>query len=66
MNEAFKTALVKFAVDLATGAVAGATAVLAVTNLDTANPKILAVAIFVGALNGVINAARRYAAVKAA
>lgn len=56
-----KEALVKFAVDVATGALAGAAAVLAVTNLDTANPKVLAVALFVGALNGAINAARRYA-----
>lgn len=61
-----KEALTKFAIDLVTGAVAGATAVLAVTNLDTANPKILAVALFVGALNGVINAARRYAATQTA
>ena len=61
-----KEALTKFAIDLFTGAVTGAVAVLSVTNLDTVNPKVFAVALFVGALNGVINAARRYAAVKAA
>lgn len=56
-----KEALIKFAIDLATGAVAGAVAVLSTTDLDAANPKVLAVALFVGALNGAINAARRYA-----
>lgn len=61
-----KEAIIKFAIDVATGAVAGASAVLIATDLDTANPKILAIAIFVGALNGAINAARRYAVTKAA
>ena len=61
-----KEALTKFAIDLFTGAVAGAVAVLSVTNLDTVNPKVFAVAIFVGAINGVINAARRYAVAKTA
>lgn len=56
-----REALVKFLIDVTTGAVAGAAAVLAITNLETANPKVLAVALFVGALNGAINAARRYA-----
>jgi ribose/xylose/arabinose/galactoside ABC-type transport system permease subunit len=66
MNEAFKTALVKFAIDLATGAISGASAVLAATDLDVANPKVLAIALFVGALNGAINAARRYTAAQVA
>jgi ribose/xylose/arabinose/galactoside ABC-type transport system permease subunit len=60
-----KEAFIKFAIDLASGAVAGACAVLAATDLNTANPKILAIAIFVGAINGAINAARRYAVSKA-
>jgi hypothetical protein len=54
-----KDLLTKFGIDLFTGAVAGAIAVLSVTNLDTANPKVLAI-------NGAINAARRYAVTKAA
>lgn len=61
-----KEALTKFAIDLFEGAVAGAVAVLAVTNTDTANPKVLAIALFVGALNGAIAAARRYAVAKVA
>jgi hypothetical protein len=59
-----KEALTKFAIDVFEGAVAGAVAVLALTNLDTANPKLLAVALFVGALNGAIAAARRFAVAK--
>jgi hypothetical protein len=60
MNDSLKTALVKFAVDLATAGVAGASGVLAVTNLDATSPKVLAIAIGIGFLNGIINAARRY------
>lgn len=56
-----QTAIVKFCVDLATAGIASAAGVLAVTNLDAANPKVLAIAIAIGFLNGAINAARRYA-----
>lgn len=59
-----KEALTKFATDLFEGAVAGAVAVLVVTDLDTANPKILLAALLVGALNGAIAAARRRAVAK--
>lgn len=59
-----KEALVKFATDLFEGAVAGAVAVLVVTDLDAADPKILAAALLVGALNGAIAAARRRAVAK--
>lgn len=61
-----KTAFIKFAIDLATGFVSGASGVLAVTNLDVTNPKVLAVALLIGALNGAINAARRYAVIQVA
>ena len=61
-----KEAIIKFAIDVASGAVAGAVAVLAATDLDTTSPKVFAIAIFVGAINGAINAARRYAVTKAA
>lgn len=60
-----KDALTKFAIDLITGGIAGASGVLAITNLDAANPKVLAVAIAIGFLNGVINVARRYGVAKA-
>ena len=59
-----KDALIKFATDLFEGAVAGAVAVLSVTDLDAASPKVLIAAILVGALNGAIAAARRYATTK--
>lgn len=61
-----KEALIKFAIDLFTGGVAGASGVLAITNLDATNPKVFAVAVAIGFLNGVINAARRYGVSKAA
>lgn len=61
-----KEALIKFAIDLFTGGVAGASGVLAVTNLDATNPKVFAVAVAIGFLNGVINVARRYGVAKAA
>lgn len=59
-----KDALIKFATDLFEGAVAGSVAVLVVTDLDTANPKVLLAALLVGALNGAIAAARRRAVAK--
>lgn len=65
MNPALKTALLKFALDLVTGGIGTACGVLAATNLDAADPKVLAVALFAGFLNGAINAARRYAVVQA-
>lgn len=66
MNPAIKTALAKFALDVITGGLAAACVVLASTNLDTANPKVLALALTAGFLNGAINAARRYAVVQVA
>lgn len=61
-----KTALTNFAIDVFEGGVAGACAVLAATNLDVANPKVLAIALLSGALTGAIAAARRYAVTKTA
>ncbi len=56
-----KQTLLSFITDLVTAGVTGAAGVLAVTNLDIANPKVLAVALAIGFLNGAVNAARRYA-----
>lgn len=61
-----KEALIKFAIDLFTGGVAGASGVLAVTDLDATSPKVFAIALAIGFLNGVINAARRYGVSKTA
>ena len=56
-----KDLLIKLATDIFEGAVAGAVAVLVVTDLDTANAKVLLAALLVGALNGAIAASRRRA-----
>jgi len=55
-----RIALKKFAIDLLTGA--GATAVLVAMTFDvnTVDAKTLVFAVILGAINGVINAARRY------
>lgn len=66
MNPALKTALGKFALDLVTGGLAAACVVLASTDLNTADPKVLVLALLAGFINGAINAARRYAAVQVA